>query len=43
MFHFIRGNSKMTVMVLGLEGEQNRKGFRKDPAENYLSAEQHPG
>lgn len=31
------------MMVLGLEGEENRKGFRKDGAENYLPAEQHPG
>lgn len=43
MFHFIIGNFKMTVMVLGLEGEENRKRFRKDAAENYLPAEHHPG
>lgn len=41
LFHFIRGNSKTTVVVL--EGEENRNGFRKDAAENYLPAEQHPG
>lgn len=30
-------------MVLRIQGEENRKGFRKDAAENYLPAEQHPG
>lgn len=29
-------------MVLGLDGEENRKEFRKDEAENDLPAE-HPG
>lgn len=31
------------MMVLGSEGEESRKGFRKDAAENYLPAEQQPG
>lgn len=30
------------MMVLGLEGEENKKGLRKDAAEKYLPAEQHP-